>query len=96
MSSTLDLILATAKSYSLFTYAPCIFSAYLYYQWHIFIYNIFLIVCLARCFSYLKTLQRVFAEEADRTGNTKLILSAAVPAGLEDIKAGYNIPEVCR
>ncbi|KAK3593300.1 hypothetical protein CHS0354_031359 [Potamilus streckersoni] len=42
----------------------------------------------------LQGLREAFNSESDDTGNERLILSAAVPAGQSDIDIGYDVPEI--
>lgn len=44
----------------------------------------------------LKTLRHDFDTEAVKSGRRKLMLSAAVPAGKDNIDAGYNVPEIVK
>lgn len=44
----------------------------------------------------LKELREAFEYEASETGNERLQLSAAVPVGPDNVRGGYNVPEVSK
>ena len=46
--------------------------------------------------AYLKELHEAFAFEAEETGNSKLLLSAAVPVGPDNVRGGYDVPMVSK
>lgn len=45
---------------------------------------------------FSQELKEAFEIEAASTGRTKLLLTAAVPAGAYNINNGFDIPNVCR
>ncbi len=44
----------------------------------------------------LKELRQAFEFEAEETGNPRLLLTAAVPVGPDNVRGGYNVPEVAK
>ena len=46
--------------------------------------------------AYLKELHEAFAFEAEETGNERLLLSAAVPVGPDNVRGGYDVPMVSK
>jgi len=46
--------------------------------------------------AYLKELHEAFAFEAEETGNNRLLLSAAVPVGPDNVRGGYDVPMVSK
>ena len=41
-------------------------------------------------------LQEAFMAESDATGKPRLLLTAAVPVGPDNIKGGYDVPQVSK
>jgi len=46
--------------------------------------------------AYLKELREAFEFEAEESGNTRLLLSAAVPVGPDNVRGGYDVPSVSK
>ena len=46
--------------------------------------------------AYLKELKESFDFEAEETGNERLLLSAAVPVGPDNVRGGYDVPAVAK
>lgn len=46
--------------------------------------------------AYLKELREAFEFEAEETGNERLLLSAAVPVGPDNVRGGYDVPAVAK
>ena len=46
--------------------------------------------------AYLKELREAFEFEAEETGNPRLLLSAAVPVGPDNVRGGYDVPTVSK
>jgi len=44
----------------------------------------------------LKELREAFEYEAEETGNERLLLSAAVPVGPDNVRGGYDVPQVAK
>ena len=44
----------------------------------------------------LKELREAFEYEAEESGNERLLLTAAVPVGPDNVRGGYNVPEVAK
>lgn len=44
----------------------------------------------------LKEIRQAFEFEAEETGNERLLLTAAVPVGPDNVRGGYNVPEVSK
>ena len=44
----------------------------------------------------LKELREAFEFEAEESGNERLLLTAAVPVGPDNVRGGYNVPEVAK
>jgi len=46
--------------------------------------------------AYLKELHEAFEFESEETGNERLLLSAAVPVGPDNVRGGYDVPAVSK
>ena len=46
--------------------------------------------------AYLKELYEAFEFESEETGNERLLLSAAVPVGPDNVRGGYDVPAVAK
>merc|ERR1711899_448690 len=46
--------------------------------------------------AYIKELREAFEFEAEETGNERLLLSAAVPVGPDNVRGGYDVPAVAK
>ena len=46
--------------------------------------------------AYIKELREAFEFEAEETGNERLLLSAAVPVGPDNVRGGYDVPNVAK
>jgi chitinase len=46
--------------------------------------------------AYLKELREAFEFEAEESGNPRLLLSAAVPVGPDNVRGGYDVPSVAK